>query len=66
MRPSFETLRRIVRACGLEVTYGLAVFDDSYDAFIHELLRMTPAERLADARERERRLSEIRGAALRG
>ena len=66
VRPSLETLRDLVRACGLDVTYGLAAFDDSYDAFIHRLLGMAPAERLADARARARALSRLRGAALRG
>ncbi len=32
VEPSLETLRRIVRACGLELTLGLANGDDSYDA----------------------------------
>ena len=47
--PSFERLRELVRACGLELTFGLANYDDSYDEFIVRALRQSPAERLAHA-----------------
>lgn len=47
--PSFERLRELVRACGLELTFGLANYDDSYDEFITESLARRPAERLANA-----------------
>ena len=47
--PSFERLRELVRACGLELTFGLANYDDSYDEWILRSLRRTPAERLAGA-----------------
>ena len=36
--PSLETLRRVVRACGLELTLGLANADDSYAFFIGRAL----------------------------
>ena len=62
VRPSLETLRELVRACGIDLTYGLAAFDDSYDAFINRLLAMTPAERLTDASARERAYFQLRGA----
>ena len=44
--PSFERLRELIRACGLELTYGLANFDDSYVADIVDNLRVSPAERV--------------------
>lgn len=46
--PSLETLREVVRACGLELTFGLANADESgHDAaLIERMLRLTPAERL--------------------
>jgi transcriptional regulator with XRE-family HTH domain len=63
VEPSLETLRRLVRACGLELTYGLANYDDSYVPYIERLLELSPQERLEDALEREAVFGEIRGAA---
>ncbi|MEX2237839.1 MAG: hypothetical protein WEB00_09925 [Dehalococcoidia bacterium] len=53
-----ETLRDLICASGLELTYGLAKFDDSYIPYIYERLRMTPAESV--------RMSVHLGAAFRG
>ena len=64
VQPSFERLRELIRACELELTYGLATYDDSYDYFIYKALRLTPSERVEDAEAREREYTEIRGAAL--
>ena len=47
--PSFERLRQLIRACGLELTVGLAEYDDSYDEWILRALAMSPAERLGSA-----------------
>ena len=44
--PSFERLRELIRACGLEVTVGLANYDDSYAPDIADNLRVSPAERI--------------------
>jgi transcriptional regulator with XRE-family HTH domain len=46
--PSLETLREVVRACGLELTTGLANADEQgHDAaLIERSLHLTPAERL--------------------
>ena len=44
--PSMETVRDVARACGLELSYGLAEHDDSYGSLIDEQLRLAPAERL--------------------
>ena len=47
--PSFERLRELVRACGLELTVGLANYDDSYDEWILGALDKSPADRLEAA-----------------
>jgi transcriptional regulator with XRE-family HTH domain len=47
--PSFERLRELVRACGLELTVGLATYDDSYDEWILAALDKSPPDRLATA-----------------
>jgi transcriptional regulator with XRE-family HTH domain len=44
--PSFERLRELIRACDLELTYGLANYDDSYVPDIVDNLRVSPAERI--------------------
>ncbi len=51
--PSLETLRELVRACGLELTFGLAAADsEAHDAaLIERALRRTPVERVLDAVE---------------
>jgi len=64
VQPSLETLRELIRACRLEVTFGLANFDDSYDFFINELLDMSPGERVANSIAREIVYSRIRGKAV--
>ena len=63
--PSLETLRDVVRGCGLELTFFISKLDDSNVTIIDEHLRMTPAQRFADlmARvrfhdRRERRVSD--------
>ena len=61
--PSFETLQRIVRACGLELTIGIANRDDSYALFVGRALDRSPAERIADAVEREGEYAAIRAPA---
>lgn len=63
VEPSLETLRKLIRACGLELTYGLANYDDSYMPYIERLLELSPQERIEDALEREAVFGEIRGAA---
>ena len=49
VKPSLETLRELIRACGLELTFGLANYDDSYDEWILSALEETPAARLEHA-----------------
>jgi transcriptional regulator with XRE-family HTH domain len=45
--PSLEVVREVARACGLDLTYGLARADDSYDWLIDQQLALSPSERLA-------------------
>jgi transcriptional regulator with XRE-family HTH domain len=59
--PSFERLRELVRACGLELTVGLATYDDSHDEWIHRALRQSPAERLAQATHASRAIRGLQG-----
>jgi transcriptional regulator with XRE-family HTH domain len=63
VEPSLETLVELIRACGFELTYSLANYDDSYVPYIERLLELSPEDRLEDALEREALFGEIRGAA---
>lgn len=63
VRPSLETLRALIRACGLELTFRLANYDDSYDLDVDELLELTPEQRIALALRREAFNDELRAAA---
>lgn len=60
--PSLETLRELIRACRLELTFGLANYDDSYVPEINRLLDLEPAERIRDALARQRAFAPIRDA----
>jgi transcriptional regulator with XRE-family HTH domain len=44
--PPLETVIEALHACDLELTVGLARFDDSYDAQIAAQLRLSPRERI--------------------
>lgn len=61
--PSFERLRELVRACGLELTFGLANYDDSYVEFIERYLDLPPEERIQQALELAGVVREIQAAA---
>ena len=52
--PSLETLRDVVRACGLDLTFFMSKLDESNVTIIDQHLRMTPAERFADLMARVR------------
>lgn len=52
--PSLETVRDVVRACGLDLTFFMSKFDDSNVTIIDQHLRMTPAERFVDLMARVR------------
>jgi hypothetical protein len=67
--PSLETLRRLIRACGLELCFRLANSDDSYRPHIERALAMSPAERVEHAVVRARVYGRMRnqiGQARRG
>lgn len=49
VKPSLETLRELIRACGLDLWFRLANYDDSYVQHIDELLALAPDERVAHA-----------------
>lgn len=53
-QPSLETVRDVVRACELDLTFHLSKFDDSNITIIDQHLRMTPAQRFADLMDRVR------------
>jgi transcriptional regulator with XRE-family HTH domain len=44
--PPLESVIEALRACGLELTVGIARYDDSYDAQIARQLRLDPTERV--------------------
>jgi transcriptional regulator with XRE-family HTH domain len=54
VQPSLETLRRVVRACGFDLTFNFSKADDESMTVIDQHLRMTPSERFADLLERVR------------
>ena len=54
VRPSLETLRTLVQACDLDLTFHLSKLDDSNVTIIDQHLAMTPAERFADLMVRVR------------
>ena len=64
VQPSLETLREVIRACRLELTFGLANYDDSYVPEINRLLNLEPVERIRDALSRDRAVAGIRNAAV--
>ncbi|HVC70822.1 MAG TPA: helix-turn-helix transcriptional regulator [Acidimicrobiales bacterium] len=68
VQPSLETLREVVRACGLDLTFHLSTFDDSNTTIIDQHLAMTPAQRFTDllARVRFHEQLEVRRDAARG
>lgn len=43
--PSLETVVEVLHACGLELTVGMARYDDSYQSQVVRQLRLDPAER---------------------
>jgi transcriptional regulator with XRE-family HTH domain len=47
VRPSIETLARLVRACGLELRVGLAEPDPDASSLIERNLALKPEERLS-------------------
>jgi transcriptional regulator with XRE-family HTH domain len=62
VQPSLERLRELVRACALELTFGLANYDDSYLSHINRQLALTPAERVRHKAETAATMLEMREA----
>lgn len=44
--PTFETVVKAVRACGLELAVAIGERDVDHELFMRESLRLTPAQRL--------------------
>jgi transcriptional regulator with XRE-family HTH domain len=59
VKPSLERLRELIRACGLELTLGLANYDESYLWHINTYLRQTPEERVDGAVQRQHVVRDI-------
>jgi transcriptional regulator with XRE-family HTH domain len=62
VEPRLSTVVELVRACGLELTVGLAEYDDSYRAPIDRMLALTPLERIAHGTSSARILRGLRSA----
>jgi hypothetical protein len=56
---SFETIRDLVRACGLEMEISFATGDNSYAADVEARLAQTPAERVARGLRLARRVQRL-------
>ena len=63
VKPSLETLRELIRACGLELGFGLFNYDDSYLSHINRQLALTPAERVWRMEQWARRVKGMQKAA---
>ena len=60
--PTFETVVRAVRACGLELHFSIAAYDDQDRLLIEGRLRMTPEQRITANRQMLETERWIRGA----
>ncbi len=58
-QPSFENVRRAVRASGLDLVVGLAAFDDHDLALIRRELRLLPSQRLSGMVDAVRKLDRM-------
>ncbi len=58
-QPSFENVRRAVRASGLDLVVGLAAFDDHDLALIRRELRILPSQRLSGMVDAVRKLDRM-------
>jgi len=63
VKPSLETLRELIRACGLELWFRMANYDDSYVSLINEQLDRAPAERIEHMQDVAAQLLAFRKAA---
>ena len=60
VQPSLETLRDVIRACGLELSFALYNYDDSYVPFIERNLRRHPADRVRHMADVARSMRPLR------
>jgi transcriptional regulator with XRE-family HTH domain len=65
VEPSLETLRELIRACGLELSVALYNYDDSYVPFIERNLALTPADRIRHMADVARAMQPLKGAVVR-
>ena len=64
--PSFETVVRAVRACGLELGVRVVTPDPDHDLFIRENLRLPTAERLSRLAEKQAGMQQLLNSVARG
>lgn len=60
--PSFDTVLRLIRLCGLDLHVSLVPRDDTDWIQAQQLLRLTPEERLMSHQRFVQRLDELRQA----
>lgn len=65
VEPSLETLRDIIRACGLELGIGIYNYDDSYVPFIERNLELAPADRVRHMAMVAERMQPLKNAVIR-
>ncbi len=63
VKPSLETLRELIRACGLDLWFRLATYDDSYLVDIDDSLALSPEDRVTHALRRAETTLELMTAA---
>jgi len=63
VKPSFETMLELIRACGFDLWFRLLNYDDSYVRDIEQYLELTPQERVEYALQRAEIYREIAEAA---
>ncbi|HET7385934.1 MAG TPA: helix-turn-helix transcriptional regulator [Nocardioidaceae bacterium] len=64
--PSFDTVLRLVRLCGLDLDIMLVERDDSDWTQAQDMLELTPEQRIAHAIDTANTMLEIRGSAYGG
>lgn len=62
--PGFDTVIRAARACGLELSYTLANYDENHDLLIETHLKMSPSDRLQSIVDGSKSVTKLRGAAM--
>lgn len=63
--PSYESLVRAIRACGLDLGVGIYAYDSEHDLLIDQRLALPPAGRIRDNNELVERTIRMRDAARR-